>query len=258
MTELVRLEVAAGVATVTLDSPANRNALSAPLRTQLRDALAASLADDAARVVVLTHTGTVFCAGADLRETTGQGSSLTSSGAVPGLPEILELLALGAKPVVARVAGPARAGGMGIIASCDLVVCADTVTFAFTEVRIGVVPAIISVPLSAKVDPAALHELFLTGESFGAARAAAMGIVTSVVPVDGLDAEVARFTDMLARGGPAALAGTKKLLGAKLGDFTGDLARMGELSAGYFGSDEAREGMTSFLEKRSAAWVPQG
>lgn len=257
MSELVHLEVAAGVATITLDSPANRNALSAPLRTGLCDALTACHDDDAVRVVVLTHSGTVFCAGADLKETS-QGSTLTSSGDAPGLPEILQQLALGPKPVVARLAGPARAGGMGLVACCDLVVCADTVTFAFTEVRIGVVPAIISVPLKARVAPAALHELFLTGETFDAARAREIGIVSSAVSADGLDAEVTRYTDMLARGGPGALAGSKRLLGERLGDFAGDLARAGELSAGFFGSDEAREGMSSFLQQRPAAWVPQG
>lgn len=256
MPALVHLDVAGGVGTVTLDSPANRNALSAQLRTELRDALETCQADDAVRVVVLTHTGTVFCAGADLRETTS-GQSLTASGVAPGLPEILELLALGAKPVVARLGGPARAGGMGLVASCDLVVCAETVTFAFTEVRIGVVPAIISVPLAARVAPAALHALFLTGESFDAARAREIGIVTSVVAAEALDAEVARYTAMLARGGPGALAGTKALLGERLGDFAGDLGRMGALSAGFFGSAEAQEGMTAFLQKRPAAWVPQ-
>lgn len=257
MNELVHLDVVAGVATITLDSPANRNALSAPLRVGLRDALECCHDDEAVRVIVLTHSGTVFCAGADLKETTEQGSTLTASGGAPGLPEILQQLALGPKPVVARLAGPARAGGMGLVACCDLVVCADTVTFAFTEVRIGVVPAIISVPLKARVAPAALHELFLTGEPFDAARAQQIGVVTAVVASDALDAEVSRYTDLLARGGPDALAGTKQLLGRRLGDFAGDLGRAGELSAAFFGSAEAREGMTAFLQKRPASWVPQ-
>jgi methylglutaconyl-CoA hydratase len=251
MAELVHLDVAAGIATITLDSPHNRNALSAQLRAELADHLDRALADDSVRVVVLSHTGSVFCAGMDLKE--------ASSGAVAGqeFPRILETIWTSSKPVVARLAGPARAGGLGLVAACDIAVAADTVTFALTEVRIGVVPAVISVTVLPRLAPRAANELFLTGETFDAARAVAIGLLNSAVPAEGLDDEVRRYTDMLALGAPGALAATKAMLrGARPASMADDLQQMLELSARHFGSDEGREGMAAFLEKRPAAWVP--
>ncbi len=208
---LVHLEVAAGRATVTLDSPANRNALSRQLRRELREALQAALADDAVRVVVLTHTGRVFCSGMDLRESRGDGAG---DQGIHEFPDLVELLWTSPKPVVARVAGPARAGGVGLLAACDLAVAADSATFAFTEVRLGIVPAVISVPLLPRLLPRAAHELFLTGEVFDAARGSRSGCSTRRSREADLDDEVARYAGMLALGSPAALAETKRLLTA--------------------------------------------
>ncbi|MFN2478754.1 MAG: enoyl-CoA hydratase-related protein, partial [Pseudonocardiaceae bacterium] len=134
--ELVHLAVQSGIATITLDSPANRNALSAPLRAQLSAALDRSAGDGSVRVVVLDHTGPVFCAGMDLTE---------PLDAVRELPGILDRIWTHPKPVVARLAGHARAGGIGLVAAADVAVAAQGATFAFTEVRLGVVPAVISV-----------------------------------------------------------------------------------------------------------------
>jgi methylglutaconyl-CoA hydratase len=251
VTELVHLDVARGVATITLDSPHNRNALSAQLRGELADRLGTAFADDTVRAVVLTHTGTVFCAGMDLKE--------ASAGVVAGdeFPRILESLWHSPKPVVARLAGPARAGGLGLVAACDIAIAADTVTFALTEVRIGVVPALISTTVLPRLLPRAANELFLTGETFDAARAAAVGLLNRAVPGEDLDAEVKRYLDMLVLGAPGALAATKAMLRSQRpASMREDLAAMLELSARHFGSDEGREGMAAFLEKRPPRWVP--
>ena len=252
--ELVHYEVSGGVATITLDSPHNRNALSAQLRGELRDHLATAIADDAARVIVLAHTGPVFCAGMDLKE--AGGASAGSQG-VNEFPAILERLWTSPKPVVAKLAGPARAGGVGIVAAADIAVAVETATFAFTEVRIGVVPAVISVTVLPRLLPRAAHELFLTGETFDAHRAVGIGLLNSAVPADGLDAEVARYTDMLALGGPLALAATKAMLRRPAADtMAADFTGMLELSAKHFASEEGQEGIQSFVAKRKASWVP--
>jgi methylglutaconyl-CoA hydratase len=252
--ELVHRDVADAVATITLDSPRTRNALSARLRRELQDHLDAAVADPAVRVIVLTHTGPVFCAGMDLRES--RGAAADAQG-VHELRRILRTIWTSPTPVVARVAGPARAGGVGLVAACDLAVAADTATFAFPEVRIGVVPATIAVTVLPRLLPRAANELFLTGEPFDAARAAAVGLVDAAVPADRLDAEVARYVDMLRRGAPGALAATKALLRRGLGDdLDAAFAAMAELSARHFASAEAQEGMAAFAERRAPSWAP--
>ncbi len=252
MTELVHLDVAAGVATITLDSPANRNALSTQLRGELIGHLRAAIADAGARVIVLTHTGKVFCAGMDLKET--RGASSQQQG-IRDVPAILELIWTSPKPVVARLAGAARAGGVGIVAACDIAVAAAEATFAFSEVRIGVVPAVISVTVLPRLLPRAAHELFLTGETFDATRAVTVGLLNSAVPASDLDTEVELYTEMLRLGAPGALAATKEML---RGSDTGMSTRFDEmlvLSAGFFAGDEGQEGMRAFAEKRPPAWT---
>ena len=212
MSELVHLDVAAGVATITLDSPANRNALSAQLRRELLGHLDTALADDAVRVVVLGHTGRVFCSGMDLKESRGAGAA---DQGVNEVPTILQRIWTAPKPVVAKVGGPTRAGGVGLVAACDIAVAATAATFAFSEVRIGVVPAVISVTVLPRLLPRAAHELFLTGETFDAARAVAVGLVNAAVPAEELDDEVARYVGMLRLGAPGALAATKEMLRAE-------------------------------------------
>ncbi len=250
MTELVHSTVAGGVATLTLDSPPNRNALSAQLMSELAAGLAAALAADEVRVVVLSHTGRVFCSGADLKAT----AAATASGDMPiaSLPTLLEALAAAPKPVIARVGGPARAGGIGLLAACDLAVAARSATFAFTEVRLGVVPAVISVPVLPLLTARAAAELFLTGEVFDADRALAAGLVTAVVDDGDLDAEVGRYAQMLALGAPGALAATKALLRNPSTDY----AALGALSARHFAGPEGREGVAAFAEKRRPSWAP--
>jgi methylglutaconyl-CoA hydratase len=252
--ELVHYTVSQGVATITLDSPHNRNALSAQLRRELRDHLSAAEHDESARVIVLDHTGPVFCAGMDLKEA---GGASASSQGVNEFPAILEQLWSSPKPVVAKLAGPARAGGVGLVAAADIAVAAEGATFAFTEVRIGVVPAVISVTVLPRLLPRAAHELFLTGEMFDAARAVAIGLLNSAVPAGELDAEVARYTGMLTLGGPKALAATKDMLRRERSqDLATEFAAMTALSAGFFASPEGQEGIRAFAEKRTPNWVP--
>ncbi|MDD7933491.1 enoyl-CoA hydratase-related protein [Actinomycetospora straminea] len=252
--ELVHLDVAGGTATITLDSPRNRNALSAQLRRELTAHLDTAIDDEAVRVIVLTHTGSVFCSGMDLRESRGAGSS---DQGVNEFPAILTALWYSDTPVVARLAGPARAGGVGLVSACDIAVAAREATFAFSEVRIGVVPAVISATVLPRLLPRAAHELMLTGETFDADRAAAVGLINSAVDADGLDAEVARYTDMLVRGGPRALAATKAMLRRDRSEqLPQDLEAMLALSSEFFASEEGQEGMAAFAEKRTPSWVP--
>ncbi len=249
---LVAVDRRGPASVVTLDSPHNRNALSAALLEQLHAALQQALVDPATRVVVLTGAGPVFCSGADLKE------QRTGVRPVVNLPEILTLVLEGPKPVVARVNGAARAGGLGLIAACDLTVGLATATFGFSEVRIGVAPAIIAVTCLRRMDPRAARELFLTGEPFDGERARQVGLLDRAVPDDRLDAAVDELVDRLRRGGPEALAVTKRLLrDLPGGDLQDDFHRMAAVSAERFGSAEAREGIAALLGKRPPAWAPQ-
>ena len=252
--ELVHYSVAGGTATITLDSPHNRNALSAQLRHELSESLTKAREDDGVRVIVLTHTGPVFCAGMDLKEARGAGAG---DQGVNEFPKILEQLWTSPKPVVARLGGPARAGGVGILAAADIAVAVREATFAFTEVRIGVIPAVISLTVLPRLNPRAAHELFLTGETFDAERAAAIGLINSAVSAEELDAEVARYVKALALGGPKALAATKELLTRPRPATPSDgFTAMNKLSAGFFASEEGQEGITAFTQKRKPNWVP--
>jgi len=249
---VLRVEVSGGVARLTLDSPANRNALSRAMRARLRAALTGALADDAVRVVVLAHTGRVFCSGMDLAEAAGGAAA---DQGVHELPELLELVWSAPKPVVAVVRGAARAGGVGLVAACDVVVAGASASFAFSEVRLGLVPATISAVCRARMLPHVLHRLALTGEVFGAADAG--GLVDLAVADDEVEATVAAQVTALAAGAPAALAETKRLLRSGT-DLTGAFPALQALSARFFAGEEGQEGIAAFREKRPARWVPAG
>ncbi|MGW0970669.1 enoyl-CoA hydratase family protein [Streptomyces sp. NPDC002516] len=241
---VVRTEHERGVTTLTLDSPATRNALSAVLVGELADALTRCGKDNDVRAVVLTHTGNTFCAGADLRDPP------PPEAFVGLLRRIVEL----PRPVVARVEGHVRAGGLGLLGACDIAAAGPAASFAFTEVRIGVAPAVISLPLLPRADPRALARYYLTGERFDAAEAVRTGLLTAAG--DDVDAVLAPVLDGLRRSAPEALAETKALLTAKvLETFDRDAADLTALSARLFSSPQAREGMTAFLERRDPAWV---
>jgi enoyl-CoA hydratase/carnithine racemase len=248
---LVRVAVDRGIATITLDSAENRNALSSRLVEDLHTALDRAEQSDV-RVIVLDHVPPAFCAGADLRERTTTGTPVTASG--PNrMAQAMSRLRDAAQPTIAAVRGPARAGGIGLMASCDLVVVRPDVDFAFTEVRIGVAPAIISVPILRRVSWSAIAAPFLTGERFDAHEARRIGLITHVT--DDVDAEVARLCDGVRKGGPIAVGATKRLLHRDQAQpFDDALAEMSSLSDSLFRSDEGQEGMRSFLEKRLPRW----
>ncbi|MEU3977551.1 enoyl-CoA hydratase family protein [Streptomyces bacillaris] len=243
MTLIVRTEER-GVVTLTLDSPDNRNALSAELVEEVRDSLAACAADATVRAVVLAHTGSTFCAGADLKAPPDPGAFVGLMREVVALP----------KPVVARVDGHVRAGGLGLLAACDIAVAGPASTFALTESRLGLAPAVISLTLLPRMDRTAAHRYFLTGERFDAAEAARIGLVTEAT--EDVDKALVPVLDGVRRASPQGLAASKELVTATVlrsfDQYAEDLiARSAEL----FASDEAREGMTAFLERRDPVWV---
>jgi enoyl-CoA hydratase len=243
MTSISRTRARA-VETLSLDATGTRNALSAALVGELAAALTDCGKDPDVRAVVLTHTGTTFCAGADLRDPPDPNALVAL------LRQIVEL----PKPVLARVTGHVRAGGLGLLAACDISAAATTATFAFTEVRIGVAPAVISLTVLPRADPRALARHYLTGERFGPAEAVRLGLLTATA--DDVDDALAPVLDGLRRSAPQALAETKRLLTARvLETFDRDAADLTALSARLFSSHQAREGMTAFLERREAAWV---
>jgi enoyl-CoA hydratase len=251
MTELVRYEVGGDVATVTLDSPHNRNALSAQLVDELSARLAEAGEDPAARVVVLTHTGRVFCAGADLKAA-GTGSTADSGASLVAL---LTAIAELPKPVIARIAGHVRAGGLGIVGACDLAVASEGASFAFTEARIGLAPAIISLTTLDVMDPRRAARYYLTGETFGAEVAAEFGLITVAVSDGEIDSVVDGLVAQIRETSPQGAAETKKLLtAARRERLAARGPEMAALSARLFASDEAQEGIHAFLERREPAW----
>ena len=249
---LVRTGESAGVFTVTLDSPANRNALSTTLRTQFLAALDSAIQSPAARVIVVTHTGPVFCSGMDLKENAAAGPG---SEGIRQVPQILQLITHCPKPVIARVGGAARAGGLGLLAACDIVVASAGAQFAFSEVRIGLIPAVISVPILRRVAPTAVRELMLTGAVFDAATALQIGLINAVAEPDRLDERVADYADDMLLAGPAALAGTKMMLLTGHDDSDERYESLLAQSARQFSSPEGKEGGLSFLERRRPNWV---
>lgn len=250
---VVNLDIAGGVATITLDSPVNRNALSRQLLADLRRALdgaEAGVSDGSVRTIVLTHTAPVFCAGADLKErATGTPDSSP-------IVDLLTRLMDADVPTIAAVFGPVRAGGIGLMAACDLVVVHQDVVLALTEVRIGVAAAIISVPIFRRASPSHLAAAFLTGEPFSAAAARQAGLVTHVT--DDVATVVDTLCDSIAKGAPRALATTKRLLRNAYDPSPDERAaafeQMRALSEALFAAPEAAEGMAAFAEKRPPVW----
>ncbi|MBR8740344.1 enoyl-CoA hydratase-related protein [Nocardiopsis sp. MG754419] len=260
-TPLVRWSVDRAIATITLDSPRNRNALSARLRTELSRALTDVMTDDEVRGVVLTGSGPVFCAGADLKEV---GAALAGEPVEPApeLPEIFEQIMGGPKPVIAVLNGAARAGGIGLVAAADIALAPKSATFAFTEVRIGVVPAIISIPVSARMHSRQLSRYFLTGELFDASAAAKAGLVTQAVSDRDMEHAVEAILQGLRGSAPRALSRTKQLIGDLEGGAQAApdrrieaFTRMGALSAEFFAGEDAAEGRTAFFDKRPPHWA---
>ena len=250
----VETDLANGVLTVTLADEDNRNALSSRLTTELTEALDDADSDPEVRVVVLTNRGRVFCAGADLSERSSGGSG--SSSKPVDATRLFGRFRESPKPYVGRIAGHCVAGGMGLAAAMDISIAIEEAKFGFTEVRVGVAPAIISVVCLPKIRPADAREAFLRGNRFLAPEAARMGLINAAVPVEELDAAVdAAVTDLKA-GGPEAIAVAKQLMARVPGMPIDEAFRWtGELSASLFRGEEAAEGMRAYLDKRPPSWT---
>ncbi|MFQ5666535.1 MAG: enoyl-CoA hydratase-related protein [Candidatus Binatia bacterium] len=253
MTQFTLYDVRRDAAWITLNQPEKRNALSNVLVQELRDHLQAAIVDERVRVIVLTGAGSVFCAGADLK-TSGVGASSTP-GENPFV-TVMKTIWEAPKPVIGRINGHAFGGGVGLAAACDITVAADSATFSFSEVRVGVIPAMISVIVVPKLGIQNAMWLFLTGERINARRAVEVGLIHRAVAATELDAAIDEVIGMLRLGGPNAIREAKQLV-----------RRMPELSVdgGFryatqkitelFASAEAAEGMRAFIEKRRPRWT---
>jgi methylglutaconyl-CoA hydratase len=252
VTSLVRLDVHDHIATITLDSPDNRNALSQRLLAELDDALRGARDDKDVRALVLTATGSTFCSGADLSGATSAGAR-----AVPFV-EVLSMLWSYPKTVIARLNGHVRAGGFGLVAAADIVIAPTSASFAFSEVRIGVAPAVIAVLCQRRMTPRSASRYLLTGELFDAEVAREIGLVTVVVEPDELDAATAEIVHAVRQTEPNAVAATRKLL-VELPSMTVDegLRHAEVISTALFGSPEATEGIAALRERRAAAWATE-
>jgi enoyl-CoA hydratase len=254
MSELVKYSVDGSVARLTLDSPQNRNALSTALVDQLHQRLTDATEDGGVRAVVLGHTGGTFCAGADLAQASGGDPADIAADRARELTRLLRRILELPMPVIGAIEGHVRAGGLGLVGACDIAVAGRASTFALTEARIGVAPSIISLTLVPKMTARGAGRYFVTGEKFGAAEAADIGLIT--IAADDVEATVAALTAEIGKGSPQGLAASKALTTASLlAAFDRDAEALTRQSAELFVSEEAREGMVAFLQKRSPRWT---
>lgn len=245
----IEQEFTAGVLTITLADEANRNALSDTLKAELADAIDEACANPEVRVIVLTNKGRTFCAGANLK------SSPSGRQRVLSAADVLSKIKNSPKPIVGKIAGHCIAGGVGLAAALDISIATEDAMFGFTEVRIGVSPAIISVFCLPKMSAADAREAFLRGNRFDAKEAQRMGLINRAVPATDLDEAVNDVVRDLIAGGPQAIANTKQVLNrVPYMEFDPALQWTTELSSRLFGSDEGREGIAAFREKRKAKW----
>lgn len=249
---------ARGVARLSLNRPAVRNAFDDRLIADLTEALARLESDAAVRVVVLTGSGESFSAGADLgwmRRMAGYSDAENLADAM-ALAQLLRRLNELAKPTVARVNGAAIAGGLGLVCCCDVAIAAAEAVFSISEVRLGLVPATISPYVVAAIGARAARRYFVTGERFSAAEAQRIGLVHELVPRAGIDAAVETVVAAILEGGGNAQARSKRLI-AEVQDrpvSDGVMALTARAIAEARASDEAREGLAAFFDKRKPLW----
>ncbi len=247
MTELVHLATTDGVASIILNSPHNKNALSQQFTGELLEHLESAGADDAVRVIVIRSALDVFCSGADMSEATSVGMGVGAQRMV----DVQRAIVANPKPVIARVAGPVRAGGIGIVAAADISVAGASTTFALTEVRLGLAAATISLTVLARMSDRAAAYTFLTGNTFDGLEAARLGLVTLTVTDDELDTALESLVESVLKGVPQGLRETKKLLNRELlADIDARGTELAELSASLFGSPAAQEAMLAFLNRK--------
>jgi enoyl-CoA hydratase/carnithine racemase len=246
-----------GVARIVLNRPDVRNALSPTMVAELGGALAAFDGDPDARVIVLSGAGDkAFCAGADLKGVGHRGTTLETRESFGGLARILEAIPAMRTPVIAQVHGYALAGGCGLAVGCDLVVAADDATFGLPEIKVGLLPLIVSAPILRAAGRKRGLLMILSGEPVTAQEALDMGLVSRVVPRDRLDAETTALATKVASYSPAAI-GLMKEAAATTQDmeYGKALRYLRELLVLVAGSDDAREGIAAFFEKRPPRWT---
>ena len=247
-----------GVATVTMDRPEVRNAFDDTLIAELGEAASDLGQDDGVRVVVLTGAGRIFSAGADLnwmrsmKDWTFEENVADSTRMNAMFRALYDL----PKPLIGRINGHALGGGTGLTAVCDIAIAVEQATFGFTEVVLGLAPAVISPYVVRKVGRSFARAAFVTGERFDARRAQTAGLVHEVTDADGLDTAVAAAVDRCMLAGPAAAAAAKRLPDLALRPLDEAAAETVRVIAGLRVSDEGQEGMSAFFEKRSPSWVP--
>jgi methylglutaconyl-CoA hydratase len=256
VTNAIWVERQGAVATITMDRPDVRNAFDPVLIEELGTAIGELEQDDEIRVVVLTGAGEVFSAGADLHWMRSMKDytfeeNLADARRLDGM--FRALYDLG-KPLIGRVNGHALGGGAGLVAVCDIAIAAEDAHFGFTEVQLGLAPAVIAPYVVRKVGRSFARWVFVTGERFGAAEALEHGLVHEAVPPDVLDEAVEDAVRRCLRAGPAAAAAAKTLPDLALADLDDAGERMASLIAHLRVGDEAQEGMAAFLERRRPAW----
>ncbi|MCY4457253.1 MAG: enoyl-CoA hydratase-related protein [Acidimicrobiaceae bacterium] len=258
MRQLVETCKSQGVLTITLADEKNRNVLSAGLVSELLSAINAADADPDIRVVVLTNHGSVFCAGADLTAGSASGQSGQSGQSAPTAVELFSRFAKSPKPFVGRINGHCVAGGMGLAAAMDISVALDSAKMGFTEVRLGLAPAMVSVLCLPKMRLAQASEAFLRGKRFLAPEAVSMGIINHAVSADRIDAVTDRIVADLLLGGQNALAVCKQLTQRMPAMTTEDAFEWtSKISAQLFASEDGQEGIRAFTEKRAPSWAPR-
>lgn len=249
-------EVVEGVATITLNMPERKNSLSNELVTSLGRDLITANDDDQVRVIVLTNTGNTFCAGADLKASEPGVAKPDDPETQLTFVDIFNLILDGPKPILGRIDGHAMGGGVGLVSVCDISVMRSDAKIGFTEVRLGVAPAVISVVCLPKLNAADAMELFLTGERFSPDRAAEAGLINRSVAAEDIDASIDGFVQMICKGGPNALAAAKGIVRKVPSlDRRKAFELMSAESQALFSSDEATAGIAAFRNREPAPWI---
>ncbi len=251
----IRVEQHGAVARITLHRPDVRNAFDGTMIKELRQALEAL--PDSANVVVLSGSGSAFCAGADLEwmQASGTMSQEDNAGEAAAMAQLFASIDDSHRVVIGRINGPALGGGLGLVACCDVAVTTDTAKFGFSEVRLGLVPAVISPFVIAKIGASAARRYFVTGELFGAHQALALGLVHKVVGPERLDDAIQHILELVEKNGPRAMGEAKKLVRMACARPRDEvLSYAVETIARLRVSPEGQEGVKAFLEKRKPNW----
>ncbi len=257
MPEVLRCHAGGPVAQVRLNRPDVRNALDSDLIEQLRSTFERLSGDPAVRAIVLSGEGKVFCGGADvamMRESLDLTREENVAGA-RAFSLMFRAIDGSPKPVIAKIHGAALGGGAGLAAVCDIAIAASDAVFGFTEVKLGIIPAVISPFVLAKIGASHARALFLTGERFDAKRAQAIGLVHEVIVADTLDVAVERVVNEILSAGPSAIAAAKKLIArVRETPYDRSLDLTAEAIAAQRVSEEGQEGLRAFLEQRPPGW----